>query len=159
MTSRTKMDISNLFSNWFNLRRKRCWALIALLFYGVLGFFVVSATIKTKLVDLIEKDFGRQAHIQAVLFNPFELSLRIRQFEMRDTDGVTLASFDDFFVNFQLSSLFRWAWTFREIRLDDSYVFYERFDNAESRISRLLADIAGDNTSVANKGSGGCLVY
>ena len=158
MTSRTKMDISNLFSNWFNLRRKRCWALIALLFYGVLGFFVVSATIKTKLVDLIEEDFGRQAHIQAVLFNPFELSLRIRQFEMRDTDGVTLASFDDFFVNFQLSSLFRWAWTFREIRLDDSYVFYERFDNAESRISRLLADIAGDNTSaepVANKGSGG----
>jgi len=130
---------------WFNLRRKRCWAIIALLFYTLLGFFAVSAIIKTKLIDLVEENLGRSAHIQAVLFNPYELSLRIQQFEMRDTDGVKLAAFDDFFVNFQLSSLFRWALTFREIRLDNSYVYYERFDAFDSRISRILADAAKNN--------------
>jgi len=129
-------------SKWCNLRRKRCWAIIALLFYTLLGFFAVSAIIKTKFVDLVEQDLGRSAHIQAVLFNPYELSLRIQQFEMRDTDGVKLAAFDEFFVNFQLSSLFRWAWTFREIRLDNSYVYYERFDAVDSRLSRMLADAA-----------------
>lgn len=131
-----------MLSAWFNLRRKRCWLLIALLFYSVLGFFAVSAIVKTKLVDLIEEDLGREVHIQSVFFNPYALSLRIRQFEMRDTDRVRLAAFDDFYVNFQLSSLFRWAWTFREIRLDNSYVFYERFDAVDSRISRMLADAA-----------------
>lgn len=129
-------------SKWFNLRRKRCWAVMALLLYTLLGFFAVSAIIKTTLTNLIEDELGRSAHIQAVLFNPYELSLRIQQFEMLDVDGVKLAAFDDFFVNFQLSSLFRWALTFREIRLDNSYVYYERFDAVDSRISRMLADVA-----------------
>jgi len=134
-------------SKWFNLRRKRCWAIIALLFYTLLGFFAVSAIIKTKLVDLVEEDLGRSAHIQAILFNPYELSLRIQKFEMRDTDGVKLAAFDDFFINFQLSSLLRWAWTFREIRLDNSYVYCERFDALDSRLSRMLADAAKKSLS------------
>jgi len=134
-------------SKWFNLRRKRCWAMIVLLLYTLLGFFAVSAIIKTKIIDLIEEDLGRSAHIQAVLFNPYELSLRIRQFEMQDIDGVKLAAFDDFFVNFQLSSLFRWALTFREIRLDNSYVYYERFDAVDSRISRMLAGMAKNKPS------------
>ena len=80
------------------------------------------------------------------------LSLRIQQFEMRDTDGVRLAAFDDFYVNFQLSSLFRWALTFREIRLDNSYVFYERFDVVESRISRMMADAAKNRPPQVDKG-------
>jgi Domain of Unknown Function (DUF748) len=138
-------------SQWFNLRRKRCWAAIVLLLYTLLGFFAVSAIIKTKLIDLIEEDLGRSAHIQAVLFNPYELSLRIRQFEMQDIDGVKLAAFDDFFVNFQLSSLFRWALTFREIRLDNSYVYYERFDAVDSRISRMLADVAKNKPPQADQ--------
>lgn len=144
----TKLNVnSEQPSTWFNLRRKRCWLLIVLLLYSVLGFFAVSAIIKTKLVDLIEKDLGREVRIQSVFFNPYAFSLRIRQFEMRDTDRVKLAAFDDFYINFQLSSLFRWAWTFREIRLDNSYVFYERFDAVDSRISRMLADVAKNKPS------------
>jgi len=146
MTTKIKNKVERAaltdLSAWFNIRHKRSWLLLALLFYSVLGFFVVSAVIKTKLVDIIEEDLGRSAHVQSVFFNPYALSLRIRQFEMRDTDQTRLAAFDDFYINFQLSSLFRWALTFDEIRLDNSYVFYERFGAADSRLSRILAEVA-----------------
>lgn len=125
---------------WLNPRRKRFWGIIAVMLYTLLGFLIVPLIIKDSITGFIREDLGREAQIKVVQFNPYALSLRIHQFEMKDSDGVKLAAFDQFFVNFQLSSLFRWAWTFREIRLDKSYVFYERFDAIDSRLSRMLAD-------------------
>jgi hypothetical protein len=90
---------------------------------------------------LIQEDLGRTVTIAKVQFNPYVLSLRVQGLEMNDTDGVKLASFDEFFVNFQLSSLFRWAWTFSEIRLDGSSFFFERFDGQDTRLGRILNDL------------------
>jgi uncharacterized protein involved in outer membrane biogenesis len=48
-------------------------------------------------------------------------------------------SLQNFYVNLQLSGLFRGAWTFDEITLDTPYLFFERFDLADTRLSRMLA--------------------
>jgi cAMP-dependent protein kinase regulator len=66
-----------------------------------------------------------------VRFNPFVLSLEVTGFTMLDTDAVALAEFDRFFANFQLSSLFRWAWTFRELSLEGFNARFERFAAGE----------------------------
>ncbi|MEH6357972.1 MAG: DUF748 domain-containing protein [Pseudomonadales bacterium] len=136
-TAPTKSD--EVKSPWLNPRRKRFWAIVIVMLYTLLGFLIVPVIVKGTVTRLIEEDLGRTAQIKVVQFNPYELSLRVLQFKMQDTDGVELAAFDELFVNFQLSSLFRWAWTFREIRLDNSYVYFERFDAIDSRLSRMLA--------------------
>ncbi|MEE8340036.1 MAG: DUF748 domain-containing protein [Xanthomonadales bacterium] len=130
-------------AQWLNPRRKRFWAVVAVLLYTLLGFFVVPLVVKNSILNLIQDDFARSAKIKKVEFNPYVLSLRMQGFELDDSDGVSLAAFDEFYVNFQLSSLFRWAWTFREIRLVNPYFFFERFAPGDSRLSRLLADAAG----------------
>lgn len=135
---------SSIRTQWLNPRRKRFWAIVAILLYTLLGFFVVPLVVKQNVISLIQEDLGRTARVERVEFNPYVLSLRLDGFEMLDTDGVSLLAFDEFFVNFQLSSLFRWAWTFREIRLNGSSFFFERFDAQDSRLARLLDDWNAD---------------
>ncbi len=55
--------------------------------------------------------------MQQVRLNPWTLSLTIRGLALREPDGRAFASWDELYVNFQLSSLFRWAWTFDTVRL------------------------------------------
>ncbi len=133
-------------TNWLNPHRKRFWVIVVVLFYTATGFFLVPVVIKNALVSLIQEDLGRSAEVEKVAFNPYVLSLRVGGFEMLDTDGQSLAAFDELRVNFQLSSLFRRAWTFREIRLDGLSVFLERFDARDSRLGRLLNDLAALKT-------------
>ena len=53
--------------------------------------------------------------------NPWTLSLTIRGLALTEPDGRVFASWEEFYANFQLSSLFRWAWTFKEIHLNDPF--------------------------------------
>jgi hypothetical protein len=118
---------------WLNFRKKRFWILVLFLLYTLAGFFLVPHLVQKKLTQLLNTDLGRQAQVEKVEFNPFILSLRIQGFDLDDKDQARLASFKQFFVNFQLSSLFNRAWTFDEISLDQPYFFVERFNSTDSR--------------------------
>lgn len=132
-------------SRWINYRRKRFWAIVFVLFYTLFGFFAVPAIIKNTVVRMIQDDLGRVAQIGKVEVNPYVLSLKIQAFELGDKDDTRLLTFDEFFVNFQLSSLFNWAWTFDEIRLTEPYLYFERHQSGESRLDQLLADYKTSN--------------
>jgi hypothetical protein len=127
---------------WLSPRRKRFWALVLLLLYTISGFFLVPMLVKSQFIATARDDLGREVTVERVRFNPYVLSLEIDGFALVDPDGVTMADFDRLFVNLQLSSLTRWAWTFREISLDGLDVLVERFATGDSRLSRLLADQA-----------------
>lgn len=139
-------------AQWLNPRRKRFWAILVVLLYTLLGFLLVPAVVKNNIINLIEEDLGRTVRVEKVEFNPYVLSLSVQGFEMDDSDGVRLASFDEFFVNFQPSSLFRWAWTFREIRLAGPYLFFERFEADDSRLGRLISDFASVDPDDSTEG-------
>jgi len=127
---------------WFDPKRKRFWAIALVLFYTLAGFFGVPVLVKSQIVAMARDDLGREARIQRVRFNPYVLSLEISGFQLTDPDGSEHAAFERLFVNLQLSSVVRWAWTFREIRLEGLDLLYERFTAEESRLSRLLEDQA-----------------
>jgi hypothetical protein len=139
--------VNTLRSQWLNPRGLRFWFVVAIFIYTVVGFLVVPQVLKSSLVGFVQKDLGRSAAVEKIRFNPYTLSLSIEAFEISDTDGVRLISFDRFFVNFELSSLFRWAWTFDEITLTGPYFFFERFTAEENRVSRVLAMLAKDQTT------------
>jgi uncharacterized protein involved in outer membrane biogenesis len=91
--------------------------------YASVGFFVVPAVIKSVLISQIAAKLGRHVAVREVAFNPFELSLTVRGFALPDRDQQTpLIGFEEFHVNFELSSLFNRAFTFKEIRLLLPYV-------------------------------------
>ena len=127
-------------TRWLNPRRKRFWAIVIVLLYTLLGFFAAPLIIKNTVVNLFKDDLGRVAQIGKVEVNPYVLSLRVLGFKASDTDDVKLLAFDEFFVNFQLSSLFNWAWTFSEIQLTGPYFYFERFETGDSRLDHLLVD-------------------
>lgn len=129
-------------TRWLNPHRKRFWAIVAVLLYTLLGFFAAPVIVKNSIIGLLQDDLGRAARIEKVEVNPYVLSLRIQGFEVSDTDDVMLAAFDEFFVNFQLSSLFNWAWTFSQIQLTGPYFYFERFEAGDTRLEHMLADFA-----------------
>jgi hypothetical protein len=126
---------------WFSPRRFRFWAVIAVLFYTLGGFFLAPLLVSKLAIDGVRDSMDRELAIEKVRINPFVLSADLENIELRDTDGEPLFALRHFRANFQLSSLFRWAWTFREIRLDAPYVLYERFAPGDDRFTRLLADM------------------
>lgn len=102
------------------LVRKRKWILFAcgaLLAYALLGFVVIPFVITSVVLPDVSDQLGRSVAAQDVQFNPFVLSLNVRGFEIQESDHSPLLGFDELFVNFQLSSIFRQAYTFDEIRL------------------------------------------
>ncbi len=86
--------------------------------YTLIGFFLLPVIIKWQMRKQIPPLAHRAVHVQQVRVNPYVLSLTIRGFSLTETNGAVFASFDEFFVNFQLwSSLFKRAFVFREIHL------------------------------------------
>ena len=128
-------------SPWLDPRRVRFWLVVAFLAYTLSGFFLAPLLVEKLAVDYARDGMGRDLTLQRVRINPFVLSAEIEGLDLRDPDGETLFALDGLRVDFQASSLFRWAWTFREIRVDGPYVLYERFEPGDDRLSRLFADM------------------
>ena len=94
---------------------KRC--LIGLVIYTVVGFFVLPAVVKWQLRKQLPAFTHRVAEVKQVRMNPYALSLTIRGLSLTETNGMPFVAFDELYVNFQLSSVFRGAWTFGDIWL------------------------------------------
>ena len=99
--------------------RKRAIVAAAIIaVYAVVGFLVVPPIAKSKIVKLAAEKLHRRATIDHVRFNPFLLKAVVGGFDLKDKDGSDLLAFDRLTVDFQLSSLFRRAWTFRVVRIE-----------------------------------------
>lgn len=86
--------------------------------YTLAGFFLVPRLIATHVPRYAQEQLGRRAEIGEIRLNPLVLKLEIKGFRLKEADGRPLLGFDRLFVDFELSSLFRAAWTFAEIQLD-----------------------------------------
>ncbi|TJY62960.1 DUF748 domain-containing protein [Sinimarinibacterium sp. CAU 1509] len=126
---------------WVSPRHKRFWLLVAVLAYTLAGFFLVPWIAQRQIVAAIEKNLGRPAQVEQVRFNPYALSAEVRGLRVSEPDGAPLFGFDRFYVDFQLSSLFHWAWTFREIRLEGASSDLIRYADGDTNIGRMIAAI------------------
>lgn len=90
----------------------------ALVVYALLGFLLLPYAVEHYLPKYARETLQRQAGIGAVRFNPFLFKFEADDFRLQEADGRPLAAFRHLRVDFELASLFRWAWTFRDIRLE-----------------------------------------
>jgi hypothetical protein len=109
----------------FIVSRKRkllLWACGLFLFYTVFGFLILPPIVRHFAVKVLSQQLDREVSIQQVKINPFVLSTTVRGLLIKDKDGQPFVSWDEVYVNFQLSSLFTGAWTFAEISTSRPYV-------------------------------------
>jgi len=105
--------------------------------YTLAGFFLLPRLIRTYAPRYVEEQLKRRLEIGEVRVNPLLFKVEIKQFRLQEADGRPLLGFDRLFVDFELSSLFRRAWTFAEIQLDAP-----RLDVVMARDGRVnLADL------------------
>lgn len=94
---------------------------IVVVLYTIVGFLVVPAIIKSQMLKRLPALTHRAAALEQVKFNPYALSLTLRGFSLKETNGDDFVSFGELYINFQLSSIFRGKWTFAEISLKDPF--------------------------------------
>ena len=119
--------------------RKIVWASIAVAAYAAVGFFLAPWLVQKNLVNSIQEGYGAELRLDRVAVNPFILSLRLDGIELDDPTGAPVANVEQLFVNFQLSSLFRWAWTFDEFRVTAPELFVARDDVGNLNLAFLFA--------------------
>jgi len=86
--------------------------------YALFGFFAMPRIVKQQIGSFAADTLLRKTSIGDVRVNPLLLSLEIRDFALTEHDGAPIAGFKRLFADFELSSVFRLAWTFSAIELD-----------------------------------------
>ncbi|MGO9934803.1 MAG: DUF748 domain-containing protein [Steroidobacteraceae bacterium] len=90
--------------------------------YAMAGFWLAPKLLRNALLEQIPKTFGLQPSIGAIRFNPFLLQLEIKNFSLNQASGDKLLGFERFFIEFELSSIWRRAYTFGNIDIASPYI-------------------------------------
>ncbi len=117
---------------WFASWRLMSWrsALVAaFILYTLVGFLVVPWVAEKVIVNMAHDKLGREVTVDKIRCNPFTLSLTVERLNLPDRPGSTMLSFDEMYANLQASSLFRWAFTLKEVRIENPYVALRRFED------------------------------
>ena len=110
-----------------------------LLVYTLAGFFLAPFLIEKYVPEYVQDSLKRRASIGDVRINPFTLSFEIRDFDFKEADERPILGFKRLYIHFELESLFRRAWTFGEISLEQPTLLVDR--NPEGKLNLLqLAD-------------------
>jgi Domain of Unknown Function (DUF748) len=98
----------------------RIAAIVALLivFYALAGFILAPRLLRSTLLEQIPKQLpGVNASVGEIRVNPFLFQVEIKDFSLSGARGTTLAGFERFFIDFDLSSIWHRAYTFSRIEI------------------------------------------
>jgi len=91
---------------------------VAVAMYALLGFLLTPWILKRYVNNYAAEKLKRKASIVEVRVNPFLFTLEAKDFVLQEADNRPIISFGRLFVDFELSSLFHWAWTFADIHIE-----------------------------------------
>lgn len=123
-------------SRWYG---RAIWGGCVFLAYLLVGFLVLPPIIKSQIVKHLPVATQRQVAIRQVKCNPLALSLTVRGLSLAEADGSVFASFEEMYVNFQLSSIARFAWTFAEIGLKQPYSHVQITQDGRPNFANMFA--------------------
>ncbi|MGA2029362.1 MAG: DUF748 domain-containing protein [Verrucomicrobiota bacterium] len=132
-------------------RKVAFWILGLLLFYTVLGFLVLPPIVRAVAVKQLSSKLDREVSIKKIKINPFAFSTTIRGLLIKDKDGKPFVSWDEVYVNFQLSSFFGKAWVFKEISTTKPFVRAQMNKDGTFNFSDLIAKFSTNAPSIAPK--------
>jgi hypothetical protein len=143
------MEIPVLKSLSRRQRKLVYWLFGLFVSYTILGFLVLPPIIRAVAVKQLTKQFDREVSIQKVKLNPFALSATVRGLLIKDKDGQPFVSWDEVYVNFQLSSLFGKAWVFKEVSTTKPFVRVQMNKDSTFNFSDLITKFSTNTPSAA----------
>ncbi len=119
-------------------RKLLFWVVGLLLFYTVAGFLILPPIIRAVAVKQLSQQLDREVSIAKVKLNPFALSTTIRGLLIKDKDGEPFVSWDEVYVNFQLSSFLGHPWVFKEISVTGPFARVQMNQDGTLNFSDLI---------------------
>jgi hypothetical protein len=104
------------------LRIAAAAALLFVVLYGVAGFVLVPKLLRSQLMKQIPATLGVTPAVGEIRFNPFLLQLELKDFSLAAPGGDPLIGFERLFVDFQLSSIWHRAYSFKTIEIAAPFV-------------------------------------
>jgi hypothetical protein len=92
-------------------------AAAVILVYTLAGFLLVPLLVKHYVPKYLREKLHKEASVAKVRVNPYFFTFGADTFRLTEPDGQPIAGFESVFIDFELKSLFKWAWTFREVTL------------------------------------------
>jgi uncharacterized protein involved in outer membrane biogenesis len=112
-------------------------ALLLVLTYALVGFLWVPRYARSTVLETFEREFGRKAELERPTFNPFTFELEARSFSLPDEDGGRLLGFGRLYLDFEAASLWRRAWSFDAIELEQPYLRLVQEPDGTLNLARL----------------------
>jgi hypothetical protein len=107
------------------IRRLLLWvalpALVLVLLYTVLGFYVAPRLLRSGVHDFVSKNYHREVSLGDVRFNPYTLRLDVRDFSLPDADGKPMLAFQHLLVDLTVASIWHWGPDFEAILLEQPF--------------------------------------
>ena len=135
-------------------KKRIVWCLGVVLVYGALLGVVVPKVALIQAKKLAEQRLGLTLEVERLRLNPFMFTVDIQHLALRQPQGGQVFGFERFLIDFEVSSLFRWAWTLKHLELTGFTAHLERYSKAENTLSRLqdkwLSSVSSGEPAVSN---------
>lgn len=125
------------------------------LLYVIIGFWVVPPLLKPQLEEQLSGLLGRKVTIAEIKLNPLVLSTTISNLTVHEIDGQPFAGFESLYANAQMSSIFRWALTVKEIRVQGPSAVLKLLPGNKLNIEDILAKSSAPKTEPEEKAEAG----
>ncbi|MGB5993180.1 MAG: DUF748 domain-containing protein, partial [Desulfobacterales bacterium] len=109
----------------------------AVVLYALLGFLLTPWIVTRYVSNYAVEKLKRKASIAEVRVNPFLFTFEAKDFVFQEADNRPIIGFGRLFVDFELSSLFRWAWTFADVRIERPSLHVEIQNNGRLNFADL----------------------
>lgn len=119
------------------LNRWMLTGVVAVAIYALLGFLLTPRILKRYVSNYVSEKLNRKASIADVRVNPFLFTLEAKNVVFQEADDRPIFGFDRLFVDFEISSLFHWAWTFSDIRIEQPSLYIEIQHNGRLNFADL----------------------
>jgi uncharacterized protein involved in outer membrane biogenesis len=120
--------------------------LALVLLYLLSAWLVLPRVVQSQAEQFIAERTGHRLSMERPDFNPFNLSLRLHEVRLTQPDGAALLAFKELLVDFSATSIFRGAWVFDEIRLDQPEARIVELPGGRLNWSALLDALKGKET-------------
>ena len=134
----------------FVLNRWLLAGVATVILYALFGFLLAPWLVQRYVKNFAVEKLKRNVSITEVRINPFLFTFEAKGFELREANNRPIFGFGRLFVDFELSSLFRWAWTFADIRIERPSLNLEIQQNGRLNFADL-ADSLPPSKSSSNK--------
>ncbi|MFO7601402.1 MAG: DUF748 domain-containing protein [Candidatus Desulfacyla sp.] len=127
-------------------------AIAIVVVYTLSGFFLVPYLINRYATRFADETLRCRLIMEEVRVNPYALTLDIKKFDLKETNGSPLMAFEELFANFQVSSLWRWAFTFADVRLEKPSLHIEVMADGGINLIDLVDRIPKEEDTTGSKG-------